>query len=116
MNHELRIKNLKKKITLSIDTSSNKEIMVSLEINGRKYVQKQEIGLQKAQVVLPMVDKLLKKYGLKIGDINKIEVNTGPGSFTGLRVGISIANALSFALGVPINNKKKGEFVHPRYE
>ncbi|MFH1832579.1 MAG: tRNA (adenosine(37)-N6)-threonylcarbamoyltransferase complex dimerization subunit type 1 TsaB [Candidatus Levyibacteriota bacterium] len=115
MNQELKIKNSKKKIILSIDTSSNKEIIVSLEINNKKYITKQKIGLQKAQVVLPMIDKLLKNHGLKINSFNKIEVNTGPGSFTGLRVGIAIANAFSFALGIPINNKKKREFVHPQY-
>ncbi|MFH1536127.1 MAG: hypothetical protein ABIC96_03620 [Patescibacteria group bacterium] len=35
-----------------------------------------------------------------------IEVETGPGSFTGLRVGVSVANALGFALNIPVNGKK----------
>ena len=47
--------------------------------------------------------------------IDAIEVNAGPGSFTGLRVGASIANALSFALGIPVNGKPLGEIVEPRY-
>ena len=123
MNQELArlaarqgIKNPKEKIILSIDTSSNKEILVGLRIDGKEHLIKQEIGLQKAQVVLPMMDKLLNTHGLSVTDLNKIEVNTGPGSFTGLRVGIAIANTLSFALSIPINNKKKGEFVRPLYE
>ena len=54
----------------------------------------------------------------KIKDISEIEVNTGPGSFTGLRVGVSIANALGWALGIPVNGKdlKKGEVVDIKYE
>jgi len=35
-----------------------------------------------------------------------IEVETGPGSFTGLRVGVSVANALGFSLGISVNGKK----------
>lgn len=101
---------------LLIDTSSNKEIIVGLRIGKKEYQNKQEIGSQKAQAVLPLIDKLLRKHKLKTSDIDKIEANIGPGSFTGLRVGISVANALSFALKIPVNKKKVGEFVQALYE
>jgi tRNA threonylcarbamoyladenosine biosynthesis protein TsaB len=48
--------------------------------------------------------------------IKEIEVNLGPGSFTGLRVGVSVANALAWTLKVPVNGKKIGELVKPKYE
>ncbi|MBI2074351.1 MAG: tRNA (adenosine(37)-N6)-threonylcarbamoyltransferase complex dimerization subunit type 1 TsaB [Candidatus Levybacteria bacterium] len=102
--------------TLYIDTSSNKKIIVKLQINGKEDKVEQEIGVQKAQVVLPLIDQLLKKHNLKLDDLEKIEVNAGPGSFTGLRVGIAIANAFSFALKIPVNGKKIGEFVEPLYQ
>ncbi len=92
--------------TLLIDTSSNKEIKVGLVIDGKKYAMKRKINSRKAQVVLPMIDTLLKKHNLKLSQLEKIEVNTGPGSFTGIRVGLSVANALSFLLKIPINGKK----------
>lgn len=101
---------------LYIDTSSNQEIRVDLEKNNNKEILKKKIGKNKAQVVLPMIDGLLKKNELTINDINQIKVKTGPGSFTGLRVGISIANALGFALNIPVNGNKIGEFVEPEYE
>lgn len=101
---------------LFIDTSSNKEIRLELRVNSKVYVLKKNIGKQKAQVVLPMVDQLLKKHKLTIGDIGEIRVNTGPGSFTGLRVGISVANAFAFSLKIPINGLPLGEFVEPVYE
>lgn len=101
---------------LFIDTSSNQEIIVTVKINDKEYSKKEKVGLQKAQVVLPMIDILLKKHKLKMSDIGSIKVNTGPGSFTGIRVGVSIANALGFALKIPINEKKVGEFVFPIYE
>lgn len=101
---------------LLIDTSSNKIIRVGIKINKKEDFIQQEIGLQKAQVVLPLIDQLLKKHNLTLQDIRAIEINTGPGSFTGLRVGIAIANALAFSLNIPVNNKPVGSFVQPQYE
>ncbi len=111
-NYNSKVKN----ITLFIDTASNQEITVGITINGEKDFETKKIGRQKAQIVLPLVQKLLKKHKLSIHDITNIEVATGPGSFTGLRVGISIANALSFALNIPINNQKPGTIVDASYE
>jgi len=101
--------------TLIIDTSDNKHITVGLRIDGKEDLIMQEVGMQKAQVVLPLIDQLLKKYKLTPQDLTGIEVNTGPGSFTGLRVGVSVANALGYALQIPINGKKPGEIVEPTY-
>lgn len=89
---------------LLIDTASNKEVRVGLRIDTKEHVIRKKIGHQKAQVVLPLIDKLLKKKGLKITDIDGIEIYSSNGSFTGIRVGVSIANALSFALGIPIRS------------
>lgn len=99
---------------LIIDTSSNKEIKVGLEIDGKKHVLTHLID-RKNQEVLPLIEKLLKKYKLKLKDLTEIKVNSGPGSFTGLRVGVSIANTLGFLLKIPINGKKVGEIVEPVY-
>ena len=35
-----------------------------------------------------------------------IEVETGPGSFTGIRIGVAVANALAYSLGIPVNGRK----------
>ena len=61
-----------------------------------------------------MIEKLLKKHGLSLQKITAIKVNPGPGSFTGVRVGISIANALGLALGITVNGTK--EIVEPIYQ
>lgn len=91
---------------LLIDTSSNKEITVGLRIDDNEYVVRKKIGLQKSQVTLELIDKLLKKHNVALSNINSIKVNTGPGSFTGLRVGASVANALGWTLGITVNGKK----------
>ncbi len=112
MNYELGIK----EIVLSIDTSSNKEIVVGLRIDGKSYEKREEIGVQKSQVVLPLVEEILAEHHLDPTDITSIEVAQGPGSFTGLRVGISIANALAYSLTIPVNGKPIGDFAEPVYE
>jgi tRNA threonylcarbamoyladenosine biosynthesis protein TsaB len=51
-----------------------------------------------------------------VQDVDEINVEEGPGSYTGLKVGVSVANALSFALGKKVNGKMIGEIVEPTYE
>ena len=101
---------------LKIDTTIHKEVTVELKDpkSGKvqKLVQKQKLG---SQVLLPMIVKILKKNELNLKDLTAVEVNCGPGSFTGTRVGVSVANALGFALDVPVNGKK-GKIVVPIYE
>lgn len=104
--------------TLFIDTTSNKEIIVRLTSDGKDFEEKREIENNRTQIVLPLIDQLLKEHNLFPKDLNSIEVNAGPGSFTGVRVGVSIANALSFALQIPVNNitlKENGKLVEPVY-
>ena len=103
------------KTILILDTSDNKKITVGLNINSREYINTKKITSNKTQIILPMIDKVLKKYSLKPEDLSEIRVNEGPGSFTGLRVGIAIANALSFVLKIPVNGKKVGTIMAPSY-
>jgi L-threonylcarbamoyladenylate synthase len=112
----VKIQNFQEKIELIIDTSSNEYISVGLEIGNKMYLDKQKISFQKAQIVLPMIEKLLNEHDLSLRNLTSIKVNQGPGSFTGLRVGISITNALGHFLKIPINNKKLGELVEPVYK
>jgi tRNA threonylcarbamoyladenosine biosynthesis protein TsaB len=100
---------------LLIDTSDNKKVKVGLRIGGTEDVVEQELGKQRAQVVLPLIDQLLKKHNLTPQDLTGITVTTGPGSFTGLRVGITIANTLGYTLKIPVNGKKVGEMAEAKY-
>jgi tRNA threonylcarbamoyladenosine biosynthesis protein TsaB len=102
-------------ITVHIDTSNNKEVIVGLKIDDKDDIRKQIPDHRKAQIVLPMIESLLKDHSLELKDITAIEVNPGPGSFTGLRVGITIANSLAFLLKVPVNGKKVGEQIEAIY-
>lgn len=56
--------------------------------------------------LVPLIEEALHENKLTFTDISEISVHTGPGSFTGLRVGIAVANTLGLLLGVPVNGKK----------
>lgn len=99
---------------LLIDTSDREKTVVGLKISGRTYLLKGK--RVSSQILLPLIDKILKKHHLEPKDLTGIEVNIGPGSFTGLRVGIAVANALGTFLKIPINRKNAGKLVTPMYE
>lgn len=84
-------------------------MIVSLKMDDKEFLQKQALNTRKAQVVLPMTEALLKEHGLSLGELTGIEVNTGPGSFTGLRVGVAIANTLGYLLQIPVNGQAIGK-------
>lgn len=93
------------KNTLFIDTSSSGQVKVSLKIGDKRIEKslKQEFG---SQVLTKLIDAILKENKISKNKLSSIQVNTGPGSFTGLRVGVSVANALGFALKIPVNDKE----------
>lgn len=105
---------MKDSFVLIIDTSNNKEIVVGLRIDGKEDLRRQEPNHRKGQIVLPMIQSVLEDHKLALKDLTAIEVNPGPGSFTGLRVGITIANTLAQLLDIPINGKR-GETVESVY-
>ena len=91
---------------LYIDTKDQKVIKVSLKKVGKIVKSLSEENQFGSQVLLPLIEKILKEEKLEYKDLKGIEVETGPGSFTGLRVGVSVANALGFSLGILVNGKK----------
>ena len=101
---------------LYIDTSDNTKTIVGLD----KFRLEKPTGVDKSQQVLTLINQILKKHlprrkaGKKtLKDISEIKVETGPGSFTGLRVGVAVANALAWGLGIKVNNKDR---VEPKYD
>lgn len=111
MNRDLKIE----KVILSIDTSNYDTLVVGLEIGGNTKIIKEDFDYHKSQGVLPLIEKVIKANSLSFSDITAIKVTTGPGSFTGLRVGVSIANTLGSLLHVPINGQPAGLLVEPQY-
>lgn len=88
---------------LFIDTSDSDKITIRL--NDKEFTMKSRVN--KSQTLLPLIIEKLEEKNLNLKNISEIEVVLGPGSFTGLRVGISVANTLAWSLGIPINGSKK---------
>lgn len=93
---------------LSLDTTNNLKTIVGLGKSKiiKKYQKPQE------QELLSLIVKILEKNKKTFKDISEIKVNLGPGSYTGIRVGVAIANALAWSLGIKVNGKKQ---VVPQY-
>jgi tRNA threonylcarbamoyladenosine biosynthesis protein TsaB len=53
-------------------------------------------------VMVPMIDEVLARAGIKFTDLTAIAVSAGPGSYTGLRIGVSTAKGLCSALDIPL--------------
>lgn len=88
--------------TLYIDTSSSFLYAGILEDTNILQEVKKEFGQDLSKEALPEIDKLFKKTKLNPKDINKIVVVNGPGSFTGIRIGITIAKTYAWALNLDI--------------
>ena len=92
-------------MVLYISTKDQKSVIVQLK-KGSEIVQElSEANEFGSQILLPLINKILKNNKIKFKDLVAIEVDTGPGSFTGLRVGAAVAQALGLALNIPVNGK-----------
>ena len=87
---------------LSIDTSSSNCTVAVV----REYETLGEISinfnLQHSVLLMPLVEELLEKLHMAPVDLSAITVSKGPGSFTGLRIGLAAAKGMALALDIPI--------------
>ncbi len=113
--HNLIMYTGSKEIILSIDTSSHNKLTVGLSLQDAKRIIEEEFDYRKSQGVLPLIARVIRENNLDFSKLTAIEVNVGPGSFTGLRVGVCIANTLGEILQIPINSQPVGLLVEPIY-
>jgi len=62
----------------------------------------EEMATGQAERLMPMIDEVLRESGRKLQDLDAIAVTEGPGTFTGVRVGVAAARGLALATGLPI--------------
>ena len=87
---------------LYIDTSSSYLYTSIVEDDNLLVEVKEEYGQSLSEVTLPRIAEMFKKTNLEAKDIDKIIVVNGPGSFTGIRIGITIAKVFAWTLNIPI--------------
>ena len=86
---------------LALETSA-KSVSVAVTENGTLLAQAyQDRGLTHSVTLMPLLDGMLKTAGLTLDDMDIIAVAQGPGSFTGIRIGVSAAKGLAWAKALP---------------
>jgi len=101
-------------LTLGINTATQNESIALLKgknlIGELSWIGKKD----ESKKLLPNIEKLLKKHALTLKDINKIAVVVGPGPYSALRIGVTVANTLAYALDAKIEVISTVEMMHAR--
>lgn len=86
---------------LAIETTGPHCSAAIINKEGKIISARSEDRLNHLKVLTPMIDKLLKENGIAMDDICAVAASQGPGSFTGIRIGVSTARAISQIKGIP---------------
>lgn len=88
---------------LNIETAT-KNCSVSLAKDGQTVLCKEiaEQGYSHAEKLHVFIEEILKEAGITVQDLKAIAISKGPGSYTGLRIGVSAAKGLCYALRIPL--------------
>lgn len=89
-------------VTLAIDTARERLQLALLLADGHVDPDVTDIAKGHAEIIMGKIDALLSRNGLDYSGLDRIAVTTGPGSFTGLRVGLSVARGLGLALDIAV--------------
>ena len=87
---------------LFIDTH-DELITIGLEYNDKLFIKTKESEYSHSIFTMPMIKEIFEENNLNINDLDKVIVVNGPGSFTGIRIGLSIAKTMAYALKIDIN-------------
>lgn len=92
---------MKQAVTLAIDTAGPR-LQLALHSSDISDSLVEEIATGHAEILFERVQQLLDRHQLSYEDLTRLAVTTGPGSFTGLRIGLSAARGLALALKLPL--------------
>ncbi len=108
---------------LKVDTTDPEELTAAIyRDEGLIAEEKVPARRRQSEELLPAIDRALAKAGLRMVDLDKIIVANQGGSFTSLRIGIVTANAMAYALQIPVEgtaneaNRAGKAYVEPVYD
>lgn len=89
---------------LFINTTNNEQIDLGIIEQGKGFIVRENIPakFEQEEKLLASLHEVLQKQGAEKDDIKGIIALTGPGSFSALRIGLSVANTLAWSLNIPI--------------
>jgi tRNA threonylcarbamoyladenosine biosynthesis protein TsaB len=91
-------------LILAIDTALDACSAAVLDTDASKIVAQESQPMKRghAEALMPLLARVMKVSGVAFASLDRIAVTTGPGSFTGLRVGLSAARGIALAAGKPV--------------
>jgi tRNA threonylcarbamoyladenosine biosynthesis protein TsaB len=91
-------------LILAIDTALDACAAGVLDTDAGKLIAQQSESMKRghAEALMPLIGRVIKALGVGFANLDRIAVTTGPGSFTGLRVGISAARGIALASEKPV--------------
>ena len=102
-------------INLIID-AANEKIVFAIITDEQSYTTSHINSRENFDNFMELLLKFLKKIKIKISDISKIFVNSGPGKFTSLRISLSIAKALSLANYINLIGFQSSDIINKDYK
>ncbi len=89
-------------LILCIETSTT-SCSIALAKNGQVVALKENNeGLNHSVLAAPYIEEILKEYNIEIKNLDAVAVSMGPGSYTGLRIGVSLAKGLCYGAKIPL--------------
>src|SRR6266446_10403812 len=91
-------------LILAIDTALDACAAAVLDTGANKLIAEESQAMKRghAEALMPLIARVMKASGVAFAALDRIAVTTGPGSFTGLRVGLSAARGIALAAGKPV--------------
>jgi tRNA threonylcarbamoyladenosine biosynthesis protein TsaB len=87
---------------LALETSGRQGSVALAQDGVTIAVERFDYGLQNAAKILPLIDALCRKCSWNPSDLRELYISIGPGSFTGLRIGVTLVKTLAFVTGAKI--------------
>ena len=91
-------------LILAIDTALDACAAGVLDTDAGRLIAQESLAMKRghAEALMPLIARVIKASGIGFAGIDRIAVTTGPGSFTGLRVGLSAARGIALAAAKPV--------------
>jgi len=91
-------------LILAIDTALDACSAAVLDTDAARLIAHESEPMKRghAEALMPLLARVIKQAGIAFADLDRIAVTTGPGSFTGLRVGLSAARGIALAANKPV--------------